>query len=307
MEGQTLAIRTIIYNDDRSKKTLLMTHGYCLAAVFFARILPALAEHYRIVMFDNLGFGLNSRTMEVGDALESPEKAEKYIVEWWRKFTEALGDDLPPKFYLSGHSAGGAMCMLYASHYPERIEGMFLLSPSCIEDQTIQTKDIKFWQEVQVWRTVSRFGLNQTEFGRNLTQNLAVLAPTPVFHNWKFINPKTGTPDWVYDPYGHRVDDRKDALPSPHLVKSGIANYANNVHIMAPFHKVPYCLLKWACRKLMEREMPKAYFTQEEAEAAGHYYALMVQRWGKVEVVIQKMLMFFSFLHKHLHTPDRML
>ena len=83
MEGQTLAVRTIIYNNDRSKKTLLMTHGYCMASVYFSRILPALAEHYRIVMFDNLGWGLNSRTDAVGDALESPEKAEKYTVEWW--------------------------------------------------------------------------------------------------------------------------------------------------------------------------------------------------------------------------------
>jgi pimeloyl-ACP methyl ester carboxylesterase len=83
MNGQSLAIRTIIYNDDPSKKTLLMAHGYCMASVYFSRILPALAEHYRIVLFDNLGWGLNSRTDEVGDALESPEKAEKYIVEWW--------------------------------------------------------------------------------------------------------------------------------------------------------------------------------------------------------------------------------
>jgi pimeloyl-ACP methyl ester carboxylesterase len=136
MNGQTLAVRTIIYNDDRTKKTLLMTHGYCMASVYYSRILPALAEHYRIVMFDNLGWGLNSRTDEVGDALESPEKAEAYTVEWWRKFIEALGDELPPKFYLSGHSAGGAMCMMYASAHPERIEGMFLQSPASIEDET---------------------------------------------------------------------------------------------------------------------------------------------------------------------------
>jgi len=53
-----------------------MTHGYLMASVFFARLLPALGKHYRIVMFDNLGFGLNQRTDDVGDALENPEKAE---------------------------------------------------------------------------------------------------------------------------------------------------------------------------------------------------------------------------------------
>lgn len=141
MRGEELAIRVTIYNDDRSKKTLLMTHGYCMASVYFAKLLPALAEHYRIVMFDNLGWGLNSRTMEVGDALESAAKAEEYLVEWWHSLITELGDDLPPKFYLSGHSAGGAMSMLYAIHHPERIEGLFLQSPACIEDLTDQVYD----------------------------------------------------------------------------------------------------------------------------------------------------------------------
>ena len=59
MDGQTLAVRTHIYNDDKSKKTLLMTHGYAMSSVFFNRIMPELAKHYRIVLFDNLSFGLN--------------------------------------------------------------------------------------------------------------------------------------------------------------------------------------------------------------------------------------------------------
>ena len=59
MNGQPLQVRVQIYNDDPSKKTLVMTHGYMMASVFFARLLPSLGKHYRIVMFDNLGFGLN--------------------------------------------------------------------------------------------------------------------------------------------------------------------------------------------------------------------------------------------------------
>jgi len=77
---EPLQIRTYVYNDDMSKKTLLMTHGYCMSSVFFARLLPELSKHYRIVMFDNLGWGLNSRTQNVGDALDSSEKAEQWIM-----------------------------------------------------------------------------------------------------------------------------------------------------------------------------------------------------------------------------------
>ena len=134
--GERLAVRTFIYNDDRSKKTLVMTHGYCMASVYFSRLLPALAQHYRIVMVDNLGWGLNSRTQNVGDALETAEKAEGWLNTWWDELITALDDVLPAKFYMSGHSAGGHQVMLYASRHPERIEGLFLQSPMCSEDQT---------------------------------------------------------------------------------------------------------------------------------------------------------------------------
>lgn len=76
LAGEDLAVRAYIYNDDRDKKTLVMTHGYGMSCIYFAHILPALAEHYRIVMFDNLAWGLNTRTQNVGDAFESPEKGD---------------------------------------------------------------------------------------------------------------------------------------------------------------------------------------------------------------------------------------
>ena len=69
--------------------------------------------------------------------MESPEKAEQYVVTWWEKLIDTLTRecDLPAKFYLSGHSAGGYQIMLYASYHPERIEAMFLQSPACIENE----------------------------------------------------------------------------------------------------------------------------------------------------------------------------
>ena len=136
MYGEDYAVRCHVYNDDRSKKTLVLTHGYCLSAVLYSQMLPALAKHYRIVMFDNLGFGLNRRVQDLGDALESPEKAERWLISWWEHLIEALEPELPAKFYLTGHSAGGFQCMLYSSVHPERIDGLFLQSPVGSEDQT---------------------------------------------------------------------------------------------------------------------------------------------------------------------------
>ena len=62
-----------------------------MASPFYARILPELAKYYRIVMFDNLSFGLNTRTMNVGGALDSAEKAEAWLVEWWEKVINSFG------------------------------------------------------------------------------------------------------------------------------------------------------------------------------------------------------------------------
>ena len=38
--GEKLAVRTYVYNDDKSKKTLLMTHGIMLSSAFYARLWP---------------------------------------------------------------------------------------------------------------------------------------------------------------------------------------------------------------------------------------------------------------------------
>lgn len=117
-----------------------MTHGFLSASVFFARLLPAIGKQYRIVMFDNLGFGLNDRTQNVGNGCENPDEAEKWVVEWLEKVVEAL--ELPPKFWFSGHSNGGFLVMLYACYHPERIEGLFLQSPAAAEDET--SEDFKY-------------------------------------------------------------------------------------------------------------------------------------------------------------------
>ena len=90
MEGKDYAVRTCIYNDDKDKKTLLMTHGFGMSGALTAfKIMKPLAEHYRLVIFDHGGFGLNTKIQET-EALSSPEASEAYIVEWWTKLVDAM-------------------------------------------------------------------------------------------------------------------------------------------------------------------------------------------------------------------------
>jgi pimeloyl-ACP methyl ester carboxylesterase len=95
-------------------------------------IYRALMEHYRLVVIDMLGFGGSSRVQEMPiEAFASVEAMDELTIDWFAKWVEQMDadDDLPPKFYLSGHSWGGYMTGLYASRYPERIAALFLNSP----------------------------------------------------------------------------------------------------------------------------------------------------------------------------------
>ena len=109
IEGVEHAVRTHIYNDDKTKKTLLCTHGFGMSAVMnYFMMMKPLAEHYRLVMVDNGGWGLNTKYMGT-KALESPEAAEEFIFNWWESLVDKLTEqgELPDKFHFTAHSAGG--------------------------------------------------------------------------------------------------------------------------------------------------------------------------------------------------------
>ena len=108
---------------------MVLTHGYASFAASYFMILKELAEHYRVIMFDNSSWGANTR-LDQCSGIESSEKANAYMLEWLKAFFDAIDNDLPEKFYLCGHSNGGYQFGLYASQYPERIAKLFLNSPS---------------------------------------------------------------------------------------------------------------------------------------------------------------------------------
>ena len=49
--------------------------------------------------------------------------------------------DLPDKYYLAGMSMGGYLMSLYASVAHTKVEGLFLLTPSCTEAYDANTYD----------------------------------------------------------------------------------------------------------------------------------------------------------------------
>lgn len=65
MEAKPYRVRTIYYREPSEsgikKKTLVMTHGYGSNCTTFGRILGLLAKQYDLVIYDNVGWGLNTK------------------------------------------------------------------------------------------------------------------------------------------------------------------------------------------------------------------------------------------------------
>lgn len=60
VDGFDFKVRVISFGET-SKPTLVLTHGYASFAASYFMILKELAEHYRVIMFDNASWGANTR------------------------------------------------------------------------------------------------------------------------------------------------------------------------------------------------------------------------------------------------------
>ena len=81
----------------------------------FANLLGALAKHYNLVLFDNCGWGLNTRLSE-SDGMTSKDAAFNWLKTFICRAIDGM--DLPEKFLLAGHSYGGWLVYLYATQRP---------------------------------------------------------------------------------------------------------------------------------------------------------------------------------------------
>ena len=134
LEGQICSIRTaVVQTGDKSeeKKTLILCHDYMEGApISWYPFIKDLSQHFRLVMPDLGTYGANTRINDCENVNRTGDVAERFVLEWWDKWIEAMKDSLPEKFYLCGIANGGFQAGLYASHAPERIEKLLIMSPA---------------------------------------------------------------------------------------------------------------------------------------------------------------------------------
>ena len=65
MDGKPFKVRTFYFGEaDSGKKTLILTHGFLDSMLSFFSCLKLISQHYRVIGFDNLSWGLNTRLKE---------------------------------------------------------------------------------------------------------------------------------------------------------------------------------------------------------------------------------------------------
>ncbi len=100
------------------KPTLVLLHGLGASAERWLQTIPILAQHYRLIIPDIIGFGYSDKPLV--------EYTLPFFVEFLRNFLKKLNIE---KIILVGSSFGGLLAIEYALKV-NKIEGLILVSPA---------------------------------------------------------------------------------------------------------------------------------------------------------------------------------
>ncbi len=122
----------IHYKEAGTGEQTLVLHGFGASVFSWREVMAPLAEHHRVIAFDRPAFGLTERPLrgEWGTAAEW-NAGIPYGAAAQADLTIALMDELGvEQAVLVGNSAGGAVSIITALRYPERVKALILISPA---------------------------------------------------------------------------------------------------------------------------------------------------------------------------------
>lgn len=128
-------INTVTFDSKEGSPTLVMVHGYAASQGFFFRNFDALANHFKVIAIDQLGWGGSSRP---DFTCKSTEETEAWFIdsfEEWRKAKNLSN------FILLGHSFGGYVASKYALKHPEHVRQLILVGPAGFTPENDNTSE----------------------------------------------------------------------------------------------------------------------------------------------------------------------
>jgi pimeloyl-ACP methyl ester carboxylesterase len=120
MESQWLKIddHNIHYVELGTGFPLLLLHGGANDWRGWEKNIEALAQHYRVIAPDIVGFGKSDKSKSVYDIDD--------FVNYLGGFVSALGIE---RMHLAGHSLGGRIALEFVCRYPDKVEKLIPVAP----------------------------------------------------------------------------------------------------------------------------------------------------------------------------------
>ena len=81
MDGKPFQVRTLMHGDLEAP-VLVMTSSFGVSVTSYLLLFKELSDHYRIVLFDNLSIGLNTKSATCS-GLEDSIQADEWILSFW--------------------------------------------------------------------------------------------------------------------------------------------------------------------------------------------------------------------------------
>ena len=125
---------------------LLLLHGALGAKTQFQTLIPYLQEYFTLHRFDFEGHGQSM--------LKDRPLREVYFAE---NVLDYLNNHSIERVHIFGHSLGGQVGLYLASHFPERISGVFTLGTKFLWSNEIAARENAFLQPEVLLRKVPQF------------------------------------------------------------------------------------------------------------------------------------------------------
>lgn len=114
---------SVAYIDEGQGEVLFLIHGFCGSSAYWSKVVPPLADQYRVIAIDLPGHG----DSEVQDNVNQ--------IDDYADFIHQLLDSLElDKVTMLGHSLGGYITLAFAEKYSERLNGFSLIHSTGFPD-----------------------------------------------------------------------------------------------------------------------------------------------------------------------------
>lgn len=162
-----LSIHTVIVGaEHKDKVPIVLVHGFMMGAGSFWKLLPELARERTVYAIDIIGMAGSSRPAFDTNTL-SPGEIEELLYKPFECWAEALQIK---EFVLLGHSFGGLVSAYWATHHPERIACLGLLSPLLgFSDERINAFASAMQNKDAPWQRRAFFSIIECAWSNHIT------------------------------------------------------------------------------------------------------------------------------------------